>query len=72
MTKLYKVETFILDVNERYSNIGEIFNEMEHDCVIVHIAKSESCSLDWNDDHPLNYNNAPIEEFDKYFGEDHD
>lgn len=69
MAKIYKFSGYIIDVNDDY-NENELKYLLErYDFSISHF-KSDSADIgEWHDDHPLNYCECDISEFEKYFKE---
>ena len=62
MAKIYKISGYIVDANDD-------FNEDDYD-ISINKFKAESADIgEWYDEHPLNYINCPIEEYEKYFRE---
>jgi len=72
MAKLYKVEMYILDINDCYKDLDEIMIETE--CAIDEASFNsfnvESVELEWEDDIDLNYTNATVGTYRKYFKEE--
>ena len=68
MAKLHKVELYIIDVNDKYSNLNEIMCDIENstDCSLVPF-NAQEVEIDWHDEIDLNYSNCPIENYRNYF-----
>jgi hypothetical protein len=68
MSKLYKVEMYILDINNVYQSLDNIINditnatEINFECFNV-----EKVEFDWDDDLAINYSDCSIEDYRKYF-----
>ena len=69
-SKLYEIQGYVLDVHGDYDDdYVEYLIERYSDLSAAHF-KVESADIgEWHDDHPLNYLNCPIEEYEKYFKE---
>jgi hypothetical protein len=69
MTKLYRAVAYILDLNGDCPSIKSVIENIENnrhpEFIHVHEVLETDCG-EWNDDHELNYANAPYE---KYFPE---
>jgi len=70
MTKLHKVELYIIDVKDNYSNLKEIMHDIENstDCSLVPF-NAQEIEIDWHDDIDINFTDCPIENFREYFEE---
>ncbi|MDF2879573.1 MAG: hypothetical protein K0R54_130 [Clostridiaceae bacterium] len=69
MAKLYKVEMYVLDINENYHSLGGIIedaeNSIEVDFIPFNVQETE---IEWDDDIDLNKRNVlPLEAYRKYF-----
>ena len=73
MAKLFKIQAYIVDVNDEFYTDDRL-----EDCLIYYTQndlnldhlKIQSIDLgEWHDDHPLNYMDCPEAEYEKYFKE---
>lgn len=74
MAKVFKISAYVVDANDEFST-----NDRLEDCLVYctqndinlgHI-KIESADIgEWYDDHPLNFYNCPVAEYEKYFKKD--
>ena len=70
MAKLHKVELYIIDVNDNYSNLKEIMHDIGNstDCSLIPF-NSQEVEIDWHDGIDINFSNCPVENFREYFEE---
>ena len=65
---MYKVELYIVDVNNEYSSLDEILNQyldcIDCTCKGFH---EQSKEIDWHDDIDINYSDATVDVYRKYF-----
>jgi len=68
MAKLHKVELYIIDVNDNYSNLKEIMHDIGNstDCSLIPF-NSQEVEIDWHDGIDINLSNCPVENFREYF-----
>lgn len=69
MSRIYKVEAYILDINDDYTNCGEIvaiLGQIDSHTIII---ESDFKDFEWDDDLPINNINADIAEYEEYFKE---
>jgi len=74
MAKLHKVELYIIDVNDNYSNLNEIMHDIGNttDYSLIPF-NSQEVEIDWHDEIDINLSNCPVENFREYFkAEDED
>lgn len=68
MAKLYKVEMYVLDVNEQYQDLDEIIDmaEMKLDAHFnpFNIQMTE---IEWEDDIDINHFGCTVDTYRKYF-----
>jgi len=71
MAKLHKVELYIIDVNNNYSNIKEIMHDIGNstDCSLIPF-NTQEVEIDWHDDIDINLTNCPVEIYREYFREE--
>ena len=64
MAKLYKVELYIIDVNNNYSNLNEIMHDIGNstDCSLIPF-NSQEVEIDWHDGIDIKLSNCPVENF---------
>lgn len=69
MAKLYKIEMYILDINEQYDNVEDIIIDCENNIdVYFNCFNVEEKNIDWHDDIDINYyNNQTVDNYRKYF-----
>lgn len=71
MAKLYKVEMYILDVNEKYDDLGSIMMDMENSTdVNFDYFNEQETDIEWDDNVKINNTNCTIEDYRKYFKQD--
>ena len=67
MAKLYKIEMYVLDVNEDYDKLDSIISRAEcRTGVNFNCFNTQETQFEWNDDIDLNHD-CGIEAFRKYF-----
>lgn len=70
MSKLYKVEMYILDLNDMYDNMDEVIESTERkSCADFIPFNIQEVEFEWDDDIDLNHKND-IDTFRNYFKED--
>lgn len=69
MAKLYKVEMYILDINETYEDICDICDDATYDMDLVKFEpiNTQIRKIEWSDNIDLNKNTCTIETYRKYF-----
>lgn len=68
MSKLYKMEMYILDVNEQYSDLDEIICSAENSTDInLNCFNSKVSEFEWHDELTINKCNCTVEDYRKYF-----
>lgn len=69
MAKLYKATVYVLDVNECYSDLDEIFCEAERGAEDANFIcfEHKGIEIEWDDDININKWNASKEDYDLYF-----
>ena len=71
MAKLYKVEMYILDVNEDYSNLEDAVSDMGLTSDLnLNCFNVKEVDIEWHDNIDLNFYNCSVENFRKYFEKD--
>jgi hypothetical protein len=67
--KIYKMEMYILDINNSYEDIDEIIVESERGAreANFHPFNVEEVEVEWTDDIDLNFSSATEETYRKYF-----
>jgi len=68
MAKLHKVELYIIDANDNYSNLNEIMHDIGNstDCSLVPF-NAQKVEIDWHDDIDINISNCLVGNFREYF-----
>ena len=68
MARIFKVTAYMVDAND-YFNASCIKDEIQNidDIIIKNVEVVVKDIGEWDDNHPLNYCNSPIEECKKYF-----
>ncbi|QQO40991.1 hypothetical protein 015DV002_34 [Bacillus phage 015DV002] len=75
MTKIFKVELYIVDRDERIydtegvDHVAEVIDDMFESRTAVSYVE-ESRDFEWDDDLPINLVEAPLEAFEEYFKKD--
>lgn len=75
MTKIFKVELYIVDIDERIhdsvgvEHVADVIDDMFESRTVVSSIE-ESKDFEWEDDLPINLVNVPLEAFDEYFKKD--
>jgi hypothetical protein len=67
---MWKVELFIIPMNEVYESHGDIMIDIENavDEALFHIGNVEEADIgEWDDDHELNKITTPTVKYRKYF-----
>lgn len=68
MAKMYKVEMYVLDINNQYKDLDEIIIDIENssDCNFncFNVGKA---NFRWDDNIDVNFKNQPVEVYRKYF-----
>ena len=68
MAKLYKVEMYILDVNEDYKDLEEILHMTEYKCDASFIPfEVQQIDIEWDDEIDINQSGEPAQTYRKYF-----
>jgi hypothetical protein len=70
MSKLHKIELYILDVNENFEGSQNVLNYIEHQTsryLNIKPASQKSVDIEWDDDIDLNFSNCPLENYEAYF-----
>lgn len=68
MSKIYKVQMYLLDVNEVYDNIDEALSDCENRSEMKFAPFDIECKkVEWDDDIDINALDATKEMWDKYF-----
>jgi hypothetical protein len=69
MAKLYKVEMYILDINESHKDICELCDNMSIDLDLVYLQPFDQQvrQLDWHDEIDLNKTGCTKATYEKYF-----
>jgi hypothetical protein len=70
MAKLYKVEMYILDIDEHYGeSLPEIIDHVNDrlELVEMHPFNVQAVTLDWHDGHKLNFTDAKYEDYRGFF-----
>lgn len=70
LTKIYRVTLLIVDhdgIGE--GNLKDILENARYPnrCISPDVMKIETREVDWNDEHPLNYQHTQAEEFERLF-----
>ena len=68
MARIFKITAYMVDANEDF-NASSIKDEIKNidDIIVKNVEVIEKDIGEWDDDHPLNRFNSPIEECTKYF-----
>ncbi|QQO41264.1 hypothetical protein 015DV004_48 [Bacillus phage 015DV004] len=75
MTKIFKVELYIVDRDERIydtegvDHVADVIDDMFESRTVVSNVE-ESRDFEWDDDLPINLVEAPLEAFEEYFKKD--
>jgi len=70
MSKLYKVEMYVLDVNDMYNDLDEIIEDAERRSEFnLKPFNAQSVEFEWDDDIDLNHKDD-IDTYRNYFRED--
>lgn len=65
---IHKLGLYIVDVNGNYGNIEEIIKVIEdHTGCECKVAHHEGKTFEWDDDLPINYSDAKLEDYEEYF-----
>jgi isoleucyl-tRNA synthetase len=69
MARVYKIALYVVDYNDDYKTADEFIAEQLDNtgCLINAVEEKTSKQFKWRDDHPLNFNNAPLEAYEKMF-----
>lgn len=68
MSKLYKVEMYVLDINDMYHNLDEIIDDAERRVEANFTPFNvQEVEFEWDDDIDLNYVDTSIDTYRKYF-----
>jgi len=68
MSKVYKVEMYICDINDSYTGIEEIINDIENsNNAVFKCFNVETVNLDWHDDIDINHSDCDVKTYRKYF-----
>lgn len=68
MSKIYKLEMYVIDHNDLYDCYDSISDVLENTTDLSRKVINESkVEFEWNDDLPINKIDCPLEEYDKYF-----
>lgn len=71
MSKIHKIEMYVIDHSELYSCYDSISDILENvtdlSCKVIN---EKSTLFDWDDDLPVNKVNCPLEEYEKYFADE--
>lgn len=70
MSKIYKLEMYVIDHNDIYDCYDSISDILENttdlSCEVINESKVE---FEWEDELPINKMNCPLGEYEKYFKE---
>lgn len=71
MSKLHKLEMYIVDANGMFNSIDDIINYLfrTHDLSFV-LSKSKTSEFEWDDDLKINKMDCTIQDYEEYFKED--
>lgn len=72
MSKLHKLEMYIVDSSDMFNSIEDIMNYLDfktHD-LFFELSKSKTSEFEWDDDLKINKNNCTIQDYEEYFKED--
>ena len=73
MAKVFKISAYIVDIHDDFDT-----NDRLEDCLIDctrrnieldHIQIESADIGEWHDDHPMNFYDCPLAEYEKYFKE---
>jgi len=68
MAKIYKVEMYICDINDDYTDVEEIINDIENsNNAVFNCFNIKTVDLDWHDDIDINHSDCDVETYRKYF-----
>lgn len=69
MSKLHKIEMYILDIDEYYGGLKDTIEHINDrlELVSLHPFNVQSVEFDWNDEHKLNFTTAEYEDFRGFF-----
>ena len=68
MAKLYKTETYILDINDSYNDLHNIIDDADIGTeASFQPFNIQEVEFEWKDDIDLNYTNATIDTYRNYF-----
>lgn len=69
MAKLYKVELYVVDIDERYGDVNDIIEHVNDRLELVELKpfNIQEKEVDWSDEIDLNFENQPVEVYRKYF-----
>ena len=69
MAKIYKFLFYLVDPNEYYGDVEDLFRQMinktEVFCPVP--IQCQECSFEWDDELPINYIGCKAEDCEKYF-----
>lgn len=72
MSKLHKLEMYIVDANGMFNSIDDILNYLDFkisDLSFV-LSKSKTSEFEWNDDLKINKVDCTIQDYEEYFKEE--
>jgi hypothetical protein len=68
MAKLHKVEMYILDSADDYNSLEQIIDHTnDRSYVQFNPFNSQTVEFEFDDEHPLNFNDAKVEDYRKMF-----
>lgn len=71
MSKLHKLEMYIVDANGMFNSIDDILNYLyfkTHDLSFT-LSKSKTSEFEWNDNLKINKVDCTIQDYEEYFKE---
>lgn len=69
MAKIHKVELFLTDVNDDFSDVDEMLDYWRDSkySPVIRKVKAQSKEFEWSDDVPINSINCSTEGYNKFF-----
>ena len=68
MTKLHKIEMYLIDHNDKYSSLDSIITDMENRTDLgINCFNAKEVDIEWNDELNINSLGCKVMYFRKYF-----
>lgn len=73
MAKVFKISAYVVDANDEFDTNDRLEDCIiyctQNDLMIEHLQIENADIGEWHDDHPMNFTDCPLSEYEKYFKE---